>query len=337
MRRLLGALTVMLVLAAPALAEAPAAITDDATLITSTGTTLSGRVDLKGAASGQARFVYGTSQTPEQTVTTSGSVSAAVTDLQPNTTYQWTVRIKTTEESSGATKEFTTLPAPPTAQTGEATEIGQTSARLEGTADTKGVKGQVSVVLDGKPIGETTRFGGPYSTVATGLAPGSMHTYRLRVVTTGGTAEGTERSFTTTTTGGSGPAPEPTATASPEPTATGSPGPIATISPELGVRFTVAKRRVTTAGRVIARARCISVACRLRVTGTVKRFGRVLTFRAIRLKAGERARLRLQVPVQLRQYLSQHPRAKATLVLRAAFRGSDGTRRTRTLRVTVRR
>lgn len=310
----------------------PSATAGDVTNITATTATLNGTVDLEGAPTGDARFVYGPDLTDVQTVTADGPVSASLTGLAPDTTYQWKARVQTSrgiEES--VVKTFTTLPLPPTATTGDATEITPTSARLAGVVDTKGVEGQVSILLDGAPIAEVTRPTGPYNVVATGLAPGSTHTYRIRAVTTGGTALGDERTFTT--------AAAPTSTPTPTP------------DDEPSLTLDVGKGR--TAGQLLLDrttitlfVRCGDVACTATATGVVKKgrrtFGRLRApKRALSLGANEQGAVRLRsskrLRAKVRAFLNRRPKAKVIMTLSGRFEGEDGSVIERTVRVRVRR
>ena len=314
----------------------PSATAGDVTNITATTATLNGTVDLNDAATGDALFVYGPDLTPVQTVTADGAVSAALTGLTPDTTYQWKARIQTARGlRESAFKTFTTLPLPPTATTGDATEITQTSARLAGTVDTKGVEGQVSILLDGAPITEVTRPTGPYNFVATGLAAGSTHTYRIQVVTTGGTALGDEKTFTTST------APSATATPSPSPTPDDEPS----------LTLDVGKGR--TAGQLLLDrrtitlfVRCGDVACSATATGIVKKgkrtFGRLAAPREpLSLGANEQGAVRLRssrkLRAKVRRFLNRRPKAKVIMTLSGRFEGADGAIIERSVRVRVRR
>ena len=151
--KLITAFLMLLALVAPSVAAAapPAVITGAASDVTATTASANGSVDPNGAPT---TFVveYGTttdygSTTPVQSAGTGDDpvpVQAALSGLQPNTTYHFRVVATNADAPSGvggADAFFTTDPPPPPAPiapgavTRTPTDVGPTSARLRGTVD----------------------------------------------------------------------------------------------------------------------------------------------------------------------------------------------------------
>ena len=128
---------------------APYAITKEATNISSTSVTLNGTLNPNGPTTSYL-FELGTSTSYGTTVNGTSSfagsmdfdVSADVTDLSPNTTYHY--RLKATNSDGidyGSDKTFTTTAEgnPPSVTTNAATNIGTTTATLNGTINPNGL------------------------------------------------------------------------------------------------------------------------------------------------------------------------------------------------------
>ncbi len=307
----------------------PTATVGGASAITATTATVGGTVDTDGAPA-TVRFeitpVGGTPfLTPEQSGVTDGMVTANLTGLAPNTAYQSKVRVETTGGvGESAAASFSTPPSAPVAVTGDVTNVTRTSARLAGVADTKGVQGSVSFLLDGQVVGESTRVSGPYEFVADALAPGSTHAYRLRVVTTGGTALGDERTFTT-----------PIVDPAPTPSGTG-------FAVDFRVPGTSGKRKISLKRRFVpVLAGCRGLGCTVRATGVLRLNARRIALKApaVRtLAADTKQRLRFVISKALGRRIARafRGRAKVSITLRAAFTSTDGTRILRAKRVGVR-
>ena len=139
--------------------------------------------------------------------------------LQPATTYRY--RLLASDEQLVGGKEvgsaaagpegtFTTGPAPvPQAVTGAASAIGATAASVSGTVDPDGQPAAYAFEL-GVYAGAATQYGVafsgfvgasttpvPESLALTGLQPGTVYTYRIRVTSGYGTAHGEAVTFTT--------------------------------------------------------------------------------------------------------------------------------------------
>jgi trimeric autotransporter adhesin len=200
-----------------AASTAPLANTLPATNIGSSTATLNGTVNAD-CASTVVTFEYGITTSYGFTATAAQSpvtggvltpVSAAVTGLTINQTYHFRVKaVNSLGTTYGSDLTFTTGANPPTVTTNAATNIGPTSARLNGTVN---ANAQSSTVWF--EAGTSTSYGSVYpatpSTV-TGTTPVSVYadysnlainsTYHYRCVAQniGGTTYGSDMTFTTT-------------------------------------------------------------------------------------------------------------------------------------------
>jgi hypothetical protein len=132
-------------------------------------------------------------------------------ELKPGTTYHYALVASNSEGSSiGEDQTFTTSPpAPPSASTGGASGVTQTSATISGSADTHGLPGTLSfevglnteggslepASVSGSQAGtsvEITFSFGPY------LQPETTYYFRAVATNADGTARGAWHSFTTT-------------------------------------------------------------------------------------------------------------------------------------------
>ena len=213
-------------------------LTGGAVEVQHAGAKLLGTVNPGGTATSY-KFVYGepggpttaTAVLPAGSGTSSVAVSAPITGLTPETTYEdRLVAIQGGTETPGLVRSFRTsaipVKRPPALSVSPAIGIGNTVATIEG-----------SVHPNGKPATVLVEFGkasGSYSestdelvidspsdvTVElTDLAPGTRYFYRLRGHNADGEATSQELSFTTT--GAAPPPPPPTI----QPPVTGSGGP----------------------------------------------------------------------------------------------------------------
>jgi hypothetical protein len=195
----------------------PVVVTTVAGAISYNGATLFGTINAQGMTV-NSFFDYGLTSSYGSsaagipavvTGSTTTSISAAVTSLQPLTTYHFRARGLTSANVNvyGSDVTFTTAPSPPTVVTTAATSITYSGATLNGTVNPNG--GIATVTFN---YGLTTSYGNTVtatqspvsgSTVTsvsapiTGLQP--YTTYHFQVVGTnaGGTSNGNDMTFTT--------------------------------------------------------------------------------------------------------------------------------------------
>jgi hypothetical protein len=195
------------------------ATTEAATAVTSTTATLNASVNPEGSATTVA-FVYGTDPTlMSGTTTTTGqaigsgtsamAVTAALTGLEPGTTYYEQVVATSAEGTTdGAILSFST-PNPPAATTQAATTVTTTTATLNASVNPNGSATTVTFVYGTDPTlatGTTTTaaqaIGGGSSGVAvsaplTGLEPGTTYYEQVVATSAEGTMDGVILSFST--------------------------------------------------------------------------------------------------------------------------------------------
>ena len=206
----------------PAAASAPLATTQAATDVTATAATLNGSVNPQGSAT-TVDFVYGTdpilmtgtTTTAAQSIgsgTSAVAVNAALTGLQPGTTYyEEVVATSAGGTTDGSILSFTTPAAAsaPLATTQAATGVTATAATLNGSVNPQGSATTVDFVYGTDPMlmtGTTTTaaqsIGSGTSAVAvnaalTGLQPGTTYYEEVVATSAGGTTDGSILSFTT--------------------------------------------------------------------------------------------------------------------------------------------
>ncbi len=193
----------------------PSAVTGTASAVTNNSATLAGNVTANGAST-TVTFEYGettlygssaaASPSPVSG-STSTAVTAALSGLDPGTTYHYRVVASSTNGTTpGADQTFTTA-APPVPTTGIASGITSTSASVAGTVNAKGASTTVTI-----EYGETIAYGSSVAATpspVTGLSPTAISglltgldpskTYHFRVVATNayGTIPGSDGTFTT--------------------------------------------------------------------------------------------------------------------------------------------
>ncbi len=192
--------------------DPPSVTTNPATNVSSTSATLNGIVNPNGEST-TVKFEYGTTTsygseiiaTPSPVNGTSPvAVSAPLTGLSPNTFYHYrVVGINCAGTTNSPDQTFTTPCAAPIVNTTAATNVGATSATLNGTVNARGCSTTVKF-----QYGLTTGYGSEItatqspvtgsSAVAvsarpTGLTPDTLYHYRV----VGGPTSGADRTFTT--------------------------------------------------------------------------------------------------------------------------------------------
>lgn len=204
----------------------PVVSTSPASAVDKTSVTLHGLVNPNSLAT-DARFEYrlatGTYGPPTAAQALgSGSSSIAVTQsltgLQPNTTYRYRIiAVNSGGFAEGSELTFATLPDPPSASVGAASNVGNEVATLNGIVNPNGrdttASFQVALdpgfntILNDYPVANITGTGGPVArsfTIEGGLFPGETYYYRISATNQAGSTDPETQnvvSFTTTTVG----------------------------------------------------------------------------------------------------------------------------------------
>lgn len=196
-------------------AAASSAVTAAATNTTATSATLNGAVD-PGGVSSTYSFQYGTTTSYGQvtpTVTagagsTAVDVTAAITALNPGTTYHYRVVLTSgTATTDGSDETFTTTGGvAPQAQTGSAEAPGSTTVTLtasidpEGAATTWQFQYGTTAAYGSTTVTENVVAGKSAVSVTaalTKLTPDSTYHYRVVATNASGTTDGEDVTFTT--------------------------------------------------------------------------------------------------------------------------------------------
>ena len=134
-------------------------------------------------------------------------VEAAISGLAAKTTYHYRVVASSAPGTVwGGVETFTTTPSK--VSTGDATEVKQESATLNGTVDPEGLAttyyfeygrtpayGSTTSTPPGSDLGTTTPGDHAVSAPITGLEPGKTYHYRIVAVNSNGTSKGVDRVF----------------------------------------------------------------------------------------------------------------------------------------------
>ena len=200
----------------------PTATTGTASSLTFTGATLGGTVSSNGTST-TVTFNYGTTtaygssatatQSPLASTASGSSVSAALTGLTCGTTYHFQiVGVNSSGTTNGSDATFTTTAcAAPTATTGAASSLTSTGATLAGTVSSNGTSttvtfnygtttGYGSTVTAAESPLATSASGSSVSAVLTGLTCGTLYHFRVVAVNGTGTTNGSDATFTTSST-----------------------------------------------------------------------------------------------------------------------------------------
>jgi len=221
---------------------APTVKTGSATNVTANSATLSGTVNANGLST-TAWFEYGTlsglygSKSSTQTVTSSNdtTVSITITGLTSGTTYYYKIVAENNSgksEGSEMSFQYTQSGNAPTVETEAATDITNTTAKLNGKCNPNGQSttawfeyGTLSGTYNYQTSTQSVS-GSSYTNVSatiTGLTVGTKYYYRIAAKNSAGTSYGKEMEFYKSP--GTDTTPTPTATPKPTPTSTASPVP----------------------------------------------------------------------------------------------------------------
>jgi hypothetical protein len=196
-------------------ASPPTVVTGSASNIGPSSATVAGTVNPQGLATTYL-FEYGkttsygskTASKSAGSVTSTLAVSTSISSLSPGTTYHYRiVATSSAGTSKGADRSFSTIP-PPTVATGEANNIGPTSATVAGTVNPQGLA--TTYLFE---YGKTTKYGSKTASKSAGsgtstvavsstissLSPGTTYHYRIVATSSAGTSKGADRNFKTGT------------------------------------------------------------------------------------------------------------------------------------------
>jgi uncharacterized repeat protein (TIGR01451 family) len=202
----------------PAHVGGPDPVTEAASAVAQMSATLNATVNPDGQTIEVCEFEYGTSPAFGSLATcapspgggeSAVSESAALTGLKPDTGYDFRLLATNARgEGTGATGTFTTLlPTAPTAVTGEASALAQTSATLSATVNANAGEvsqcrfeyGLTDVYGASVPCASMPEDVGPQtvSGMVSGLSPNSSYHFRIVAANQGGITHGSDRTLTT--------------------------------------------------------------------------------------------------------------------------------------------
>jgi hypothetical protein len=198
--------------ASAAVAAEPTAITGAVTSLGATTATVSGTVNAGGqATTWWVEYGTSTSYGSRTAAASAGSgtsntqVSASFSGLSPGTTYHYRVVASNAAGTSRGGDGIFTTAAPPVAVTNPASDVGTTTARLNGSVDPNG-----RATTWYFEFGPTTAYGSrtpersagsggtatAVSVALSGLTRGRLYHFRLVATSDAGTSRGADRSFT---------------------------------------------------------------------------------------------------------------------------------------------
>ena len=196
----------------------PALVTGAASSLTQTTATLDATVDPEGSQVSECDFEYGTSSSYGKTQpcattpavgTSAVAVSASLSGLHADTTYHYRITARNSGGGAeGKDGEFTTLPQPPVVVTGAASSLTQTTATLGATVNPEGAQlsecsfeyGTSASYGKTQPCASTPAAGTSavaVSAALTGLSAQTTYHYRITARNIGGTGQGVDGEFTT--------------------------------------------------------------------------------------------------------------------------------------------
>jgi len=184
--------------------------------ITPTTTTLTSTITLNGLPATSCIVEYGTSRSHGEIAPCTalpagdGTITATLTGLKPNTHYYYARFAVANAEGSAVGDEvvIVTPPPSPTTETGEATNIGETTAMIGGSVNMHS-GGEASCHVE---YGESTAYGSTMpcsptlsvsstatqvSTELRNLTKATTYHYRIEASNVGGTTRGEDKAFTT--------------------------------------------------------------------------------------------------------------------------------------------
>ena len=190
-------------------------VTSNATGVETTTATLNGNLDNLPACNGvQVSFEWGTDtgygqETAPEVLTADGSIQAGLSNLEPNTTYHYRLKVVGEDDvKCGPDRTFTTGPDPPAVTTGSASGVGPTSAVLAGSLDAMGSSRSIGACFQWgltEGYGRQTRVrgmteAGEFTVEISGLSPGTTYHFRAKADGDGKPVFGADMTFTTSTT-----------------------------------------------------------------------------------------------------------------------------------------
>jgi hypothetical protein len=196
--------------------QMPISATEPVTSITNTSATLNGTVNAINLSTSVTfeyglTISYGLTQAASPNPVTGGTpthVSVNLIGLTPGSTYHFRVKaVSSGGTTYGDDKLFTTLCTEPSATTGTVTDIGEITAKLNGTINANSFSTNVTFeygttinygnIVTPIPNPITGNSNTNVSVTLTGLAPSTLYHFRVNASNCGGTIYGTDQTFIT--------------------------------------------------------------------------------------------------------------------------------------------